>query len=251
MVILLLSFIPKYHCDDDADELREALIKTKDKLSDLEDRFESCKEELMDYQSLDGKRDTDYERLLQHWTNCVKSLEEYKRMEIVAAEEVEKIKADSKAAKDLFLERESELSQRIKTLEADGTICEVDESVVEEKYEKEIQNLKRSKERTEENSAELFNRLQEMMQAHGKLNDMYREEEDRAFDFQQENEKIKEEHTQLQLKYKDCQNAHNNVRDCTNELNKANHELEKKEEHMEQCAKSNNNCVKSRSVSST
>ena len=250
LVILLLSIIPKYRCDDDADELRDALIKTKDKLSDLEDRFESCKEELMDYQSRDGKRDTDYERLLQHWTNCVKSLEEYKRMEIVAAEEVEKIKADSKAAKELFLEKESELSQRIKILEADGTICEVDESVVEEKYEKEIQNLKKSKEKTEENSAELFNRLQELMQAHGKLNDMYREEEDRAFDFQQENEKIKEEYTQLQWKYKDCQIAHSNVRDCTNELNKANHELEKKEEHMEQCAKSNNNCVKSRSVSS-
>ena len=249
--ILLLSIIPKYYCDDDTDELREALIKTKDKLSDLEDRFESCKDELMDYQSLDGKRDTDYERLLQHWTNCVKSLEEYKRREIAAEEEMEKFKADSKAAKELFLERESELSQRIKTLEADRTICEVDESVVEEKYEKEIQNLKRSKENTEENSAELFNRLQELMQAHGKLNDMYKEEEDRAFDFQQENEKIKERYTQLEWKYKDCETAHSNVRDCTNELNKANHELEKKEERMEQCAKSNNNCLKSRSVSLT
>ena len=28
--ILLLSIIPKYYCDDDTDELREALIKTKD-----------------------------------------------------------------------------------------------------------------------------------------------------------------------------------------------------------------------------
>ena len=231
------------------DEVYEELIKTKNKLSDLEDRFESCKEELIDYQSMNGTRDMAYEELLEHWTKCIRSLEEYKRRETLADEEIAKLEKESKDAKELFLERESEMAQKIKTLEADGTICEVDQTVVEEKYENEISKLKRSKEKAEENSADLFNKLQELMQAHSKVHDLYKQEEDKAFDLEQENNQLKDKLNSVEWKLKDCQTLHSNIRDCTNDLNKAKHELEKKEEHMEKCGKSNNNCMKSRSVS--
>ena len=249
--MLSVSF-HEHSCSDEAGDLRQALLKTKDKLTDLEDRFEDCKEELVEYHSLEGKRDTDYERLMEHWTKCIRSLEEYKRREIAAEEEIEKLKTDSKAAKELFLEKESELAERIKTLETAGdgaTVCEVDDTVVEEKYAKEIQELKKSKEKAEQNSAELFNQFQEILQAHSRLNDMYKEEEDKAFDLQQENEKIKERFSHLEWKYKDCETVHRNIKDCTEALNKANYEVDQKEEKMAQCAKSNNNCMKSRSVS--
>ena len=246
-LILILIFHLVY-CGDDYSELHRELIKTKDKLSDLEDRFESCKEELMDYQFLDGKRDTDYEELLKHWQKCIRSLEEYKRRETEAEEEIEKLKKESKAAKELFVERESEMALQIKALQGEGTKCEVDETVVEEKYEKEIAKLKRSKEKAEENSAAMFNQLQELMQAHSKVHDLYKQEEDKVFDLEQENNKLKEKMEMMDYKLRDCQTLHSNVRDCTNDLNKAKHELEKKEEHMEKCGKSNNNCMKSRSV---
>ncbi len=214
------------------------------KLTDLQDRFDECKEELAEFESLHGKRDTDYEKMLEHWKKCYKSLEEYKRREGQTQVEIDQLKENAIVAKELYRDREKELSERIKELES-----KEGRKVKEDLVAKEIERLKRGKDRAEADSAELFQKFDELRNAHSKLQDQYKVQEDKAFELGKENEKLKQELLMIEMKYKAQDFVFDNIKDCTRDLEKAQYELKEKEDHLGKCAESSDKCFKSRAVS--